>query len=212
MIPAKVIEKIECFWDENTIKYQSQCNSSFINSHSGSISVEKSDRDYNFHDNDFDLFDKGISPGKPISKEQQENKMEWAKNIWRQSIKNKINRDEPADHVGVVIDTSAMELSSTHRVLYAETVPNVCIIFTDIVNFSQISLEMKPIKVMDMLQELFSRFGALCDQYGIQKLETIGDAIFVHQACLTRTQTRMSNKLQKFLWQWPKRWSKRLDM
>ena len=29
---------------------------------------------------------------------------------------------------------------------------------------------------MDMLQDLFSRFDALCDRYGIQKLETIGDA------------------------------------
>ena len=87
-----------------------------------------------------------------------------------------MNNDGPSDHVGVVIDTSAMELGSTHRALYAETVPNVCIIFTDIVNFSQIALDMKPIKVMDMLQDLFSRFDALCDRFGIRKLETIGDA------------------------------------
>jgi class 3 adenylate cyclase len=184
LIPAKVIEKIECFWDENTAEYQSRRSSSFIASQCSSI--DDSDRDYNFDDNEFDLFDEGISSNKPTSaKEQQENKMERTKlrrQSIRQSIKNKIgllnemNRDEPADHVGVVIDTSAMELSSTHRALYAETVPNVCIIFTDIVRFSQISLGMKPIKVMDMLQDLFSRFDALCDRYGIQKLETIGDA------------------------------------
>jgi class 3 adenylate cyclase len=111
----------------------------------------------------------------------KEQNMERSQNR-RQNIRNKINllnemnRDGPSEHVGVVIDTSAMELSSTHRALYADTVSNVCIIFTDIVNFSQISLDMKPIKVMDMLQDLFSRFDVLCDRFGIEKLETIGDA------------------------------------
>jgi class 3 adenylate cyclase len=75
----------------------------------------------------------------------------------------------------MVIDTSAMEFNSTHGALCAETLSNVCIIFAGIVGFSQILLELRPIKAMDMLQELFSRFDALCDKHDIQKLETIGD-------------------------------------
>lgn len=93
------------------------------------------------------------------------------------NLLNEMNKSElELDNVGMVIDTSAMELNSTHQALYAETVPNVVIIFTDIVKFSQLSLTMKPIKVMDMLQDLFSRFDTLCDRHGVQKLETIGDA------------------------------------
>lgn len=175
MIPAKVISKIECFWDESTSEYQSRRTSSFVTS--ACSSIDDSDREYNF-DDDFDLMDEGVPPPSRTQtlKMQMDAKSERA-NIRRQSIKNKINllnemnRDGPAD-----LDTSAMELSSTHRALYAETVPDVFIIFTDIVNFSQISLNMKPIKVMDMLQDLFSRFDVLCDRFGIQKLETIGDA------------------------------------
>ena len=102
------------------------------------------------------------------------------KNEHRQNINQKIkllnemNKTEN-NNGRMVIDTSAMEFNSTHGALYAETLSNVCIIFADIVGFSQILLELRPIKVMDMLQELFSRFDALCDKHDIQKLETIGD-------------------------------------
>ncbi len=34
----------------------------------------------------------------------------------------------------------------------------------------------KPIEVVNMLQDLFSRFDELCDLHRVQKLETIGDA------------------------------------
>jgi hypothetical protein len=86
------------------------------------------------------------------------------------------NTENHYSNAGMMIDASAIELNTTHGALYAETISNVCIIFTDIVGFSQVALDMNPIKVMDMLQDLFSRFDALCDKHGIRKLETIGDA------------------------------------
>lgn len=134
--------------------------------------------DYQSTIGDTDLHEDTVPDMKPSKLNKQRKKQQL-----RQSINAKINfftelnNSEPA--VGkeeMIIDTSAMELNSTHRALYAETVPNVCVIFTDIVGFSRLSLDMKPLKVMDMLQDLFSRFDALCDRYGIQKLETIGDA------------------------------------
>ena len=60
--------------------------------------------------------------------------------------------------------------------LYAEEAKCVSIIFSDIVGFSKIALKLPPVQVMDMLQDLFSRFDMLCKKYGIFKLETIGDA------------------------------------
>ena len=47
----------------------------------------------------------------------------------------------------------------------------VCIIFTDIVGFSKMSMDVKPTKMMDMLQNLFNKFDELCDVHGVLKLE-----------------------------------------
>ena len=134
-------------------------------------------------DDDFDLDEAAdMTSSLPTATKHKNHHQMDRKHVLTESISHKINllnemnRVEPSDHVGVVIDTPAMELMSTQSALYAETVPNVCIIFTDVVSFSRISLDLKPIQVMNMLQDLFSRFDALCDKFGIQKLETIGDA------------------------------------
>ena len=47
----------------------------------------------------------------------------------------------------------------------------VCMVFTDIVGFSRISMHITPTVVMDMLSNLFSRFDELCDVHGVLKLE-----------------------------------------
>ena len=68
------------------------------------------------------------------------------------------------------------QLAPCTQALYAESAKDVCIIFTDIVGFSGIAMDVKPIQVMDMLQSIFSRFDELCDVHDVLKLETIGDA------------------------------------
>ena len=77
---------------------------------------------------------------------------------------------------GIIVDTSAMEIAPLSTALYAENVKDVVVVFTDIVGFSKMALDMKPLEVVDMLQSLFSRFDALCTKHGVNKLETIGDA------------------------------------
>ena len=47
----------------------------------------------------------------------------------------------------------------------------LCIVFTDIFGFSLMSMDVTPKKIMDMLQNLFSRFDELCDVHGVLKLE-----------------------------------------
>jgi len=148
MIPAKVIQKIECFWDVRSEQYwrrrSSVCSAS--NSDSGSSSLSSS-----FAETAKDVNDKI-------------------------SFLNSVERhtsDPDAD--GVIIGND-IGLTSTPRALYAETVNNVCIIFLDIVGFSKFSMKLKPIQVMDMLHDLFGRYDALCDKHDVLKLETIGDA------------------------------------
>ena len=76
-----------------------------------------------------------------------------------------------------------MEIAPLTRALYAENVKDVVIIFTDIVNFSEMAMCMAPLEVVDMLHDIFSRFDALCDKHGISKLETIGTSSSVHLVC-----------------------------
>lgn len=104
----------------------------------------------------------------------------WRGSRRRYSCSKKLNRgdDDDSDDAngGVIFSTLGMDFSPTTRALYAESVKDVVIIFTDIVGFSRLSMNLSPIKVMDMLQNLFSRFDELCDVHGVLKLETIGDA------------------------------------
>jgi hypothetical protein len=64
-------------------------------------------------------------------------------------------------------------LPNNHFFVFFSSFQNnsVCIIFTDIVGFSAMSMHLSPIKIMDMLQNLYSRFDELCDVHGVLKLE-----------------------------------------
>lgn len=57
----------------------------------------------------------------------------------------------------------------------AERYPSASVLFSDIVGFTRISSSVRPTQVMDMLNELFSRFDALCEKHNVYKVETIGD-------------------------------------
>lgn len=144
MIPSKVIEKIEVFWDKNSEEYQSRRSSDNLDT---------------LEINDKEQKSLGLKRGRSVS-----------------HFLNQMNGESNSSDAGIIVDTPAMEIGSTSRALYAENVKDVVIIFTDIVGFSKLALDMKPLEVVDMLQHLFCRFDALCGKHGVSKLETIGDA------------------------------------
>lgn len=53
---------------------------------------------------------------------------------------------------------------------------NVCIMFTDFVNFTQFSEKISPENLIKELNEYFSFFDHLIDKYKLEKIKTIGDA------------------------------------
>ncbi|NBO38287.1 adenylate/guanylate cyclase domain-containing response regulator [bacterium] len=60
----------------------------------------------------------------------------------------------------------------------------VCVLFCDIVNFTESCDTQDPVTILKFLQSLFSEFEAIADLHGLQKIKTIGDS-FMAVAGLT---------------------------
>ena len=61
----------------------------------------------------------------------------------------------------------------------ADGFADVTVMFVDIVNFTRVAEEMTPQQVFSMLNGIFSSFDELAEQYGMEKIKTIGDAYMV---------------------------------
>jgi adenylate cyclase len=56
---------------------------------------------------------------------------------------------------------------------------DVTVMFADISNFTQLTEKMAPAQLVSLLNTIFSRFDAMSDKYGLEKIKTIGDAYMV---------------------------------
>ena len=55
----------------------------------------------------------------------------------------------------------------------------VTILFADVVDFTPFAAHATPARVVDVLNEVFSRFDTLAERHGLEKIKTIGDAYMV---------------------------------
>ena len=63
--------------------------------------------------------------------------------------------------------------------IIAENFAEVTVLFADIVNFTQMTESRSAANVVDFLNQVFSRFDRLAENYGLEKIKTIGDAYMV---------------------------------
>jgi adenylate cyclase len=61
----------------------------------------------------------------------------------------------------------------------ADGFADITVMFADIVNFTHIAAGMTPSQVFAMLNQVFSAFDELAEQFGLEKIKTIGDAYMV---------------------------------
>lgn len=61
----------------------------------------------------------------------------------------------------------------------AEQFNEVTILFADIVNFTPLSAQIYPIELVNLLNDIFSKFDQLAERHGLEKIKTIGDAYMV---------------------------------
>lgn len=92
--------------------------------------------------------------------------------------------------------------------IIAESFAEVTVLFADIVNFTKLAETQPAAKTVDFLNQVFSRFDRLAENYGLEKIKTIGDAYMVaaglpqpqenHVLAVAAMAVEMQNTLAEF--------------
>jgi len=73
----------------------------------------------------------------------------------------------------------ATRLKSSPGIVIADDLPEVTILFADIVDFTPRANSMRPEELVGFLNRIFTEFDKLTAQFGLEKIKTIGDAYMV---------------------------------
>jgi adenylate cyclase len=68
----------------------------------------------------------------------------------------------------------------------AEVYPEVTVLFSDIVGFTELAAKLGPHETINMLNSLFGKFDELAETFGLEKIKTIGDSYMVVGGVPTR--------------------------
>lgn len=65
--------------------------------------------------------------------------------------------------------------AGTFPELIADSFPEVTVLFADIVGFTKFAETLSPELLVDVLNDIFTRFDGIADRHGLEKIKTIGD-------------------------------------
>jgi guanylate cyclase len=129
--------------------------------------------------------------------------------VLKQDFLLKLVREEKARSEALLLNILPKEIADrlkNEQRLIADGYPNVSILFADIVGFTPLSEKMQPIELVALLNEVFSYFDSLVEEYGLEKIKTIGDCYMVaagvprqradHAQVLTRMALRIQEQMQ----------------
>jgi len=90
----------------------------------------------------------------------------------------------------------------------ADSFSEATVLFADLVNFTELCTAIHPTELVKLLNEIFSVFDELAEQYGLEKIKTIGDAYMVaggipipkedHAEAIAQMALEMLQKIKNF--------------
>ena len=102
---------------------------------------------------------------------EQENSERLLLNILPKSIVEQLKREQIA-----LMETQGKVRS---KAPIASAIADATILFADIVNFTPLASQLSPTDLVDLLSQIFSSFDQMAEDYGLEKIKTIGDAYMV---------------------------------
>lgn len=91
-------------------------------------------------------------------------------------------REEEAKTESLLLNILPEEIAAKlrdDRQAIADSFEHTSILFADLVRFTELTAQMAPTDVVRLLNEIFSYFDSLVEQYGVEKIRTIGDNYMV---------------------------------
>lgn len=96
-------------------------------------------------------------------------------------------------------------LKNENRVI-ADHYDGASILFADMVNFTPLTIELPPVEMVELLNEIFTHFDSLVDKHDLEKIKTVGDCYMIaagvprprldHAQVLTRIALEMHEYLK----------------
>ena len=88
-----------------------------------------------------------------------------------------LREQERADRLllNILPASIAERLKDDHNTI-ADGIRDATVLFADIVGFTPLSEKLTPDEMLRLMDDVFSRFDALVDRFGLEKIKTIGDA------------------------------------
>jgi len=78
-----------------------------------------------------------------------------------------------------ILPAPVAERLKRHEGIIADRLPDVSVLFADILGFTELSERWPPERVVEMLNGLFTAFDEMADSWGLERIKTIGDAYMV---------------------------------
>lgn len=106
-----------------------------------------------------------------------------------------------------VLPQRVIDRLSAGETLIADRHEAVSVLFSDFVGFTGISARLAPATLIEELNGLFAGFDAICEETGVEKIKTVGDAYLViggladeadHAAAVAETALQMVEQVQAF--------------